>query len=688
MPTPTPRDRADAIRFLSIDAVQKANSGHPGMPMGMADIAEVLWHDFLRHNPTHPHWMNRDRFMLSNGHGAMLQYALLHLTGYALTMDDLKQFRQLHSKTPGHPEYHETPGVETTTGPLGQGLANAVGMAMAEKHLAAHFNRPSFPVIDHFTYCFAGDGCMMEGVSHEACSLAGMLGLGKLIVFYDDNGVSIDGDVHGWFRDNTPLRFEAYGWHVIPSVDGHNREAIREAILQAQAVTDKPSIICCKTVIGWGSPNLGGMAVTHGAALGEKEVAVTRTHLNWPHQPFVVPEEIYSSWDARTKGAALEKEWQDLFSRYKDNYPDLAAELVRRKEGRLPSNWTEQATNLIKTMNEKKQSVATRKASQFCLDVYANTLPELFGGSADLTESNCTSWEGMRIFTSDNPDGRYIHYGVREFGMTAIMSGIALYKGLIPFGGTFLTFSDYARNAIRLAAIMKQRVIYVYTHDSIGLGEDGPTHQPVEQLPGLRMMPGLSIWRPCDTVETAVAWRAAIERQGPTCLLFSRQVLAFQERDAEQITLIQRGGYILCDFAEGKQPDAILIATGSEVALAVEAAKHLLAEDIFVRVVSMLSTDMFLSQDEHYQQMVLPDAVTTRIAIEAAATDYWYRFVGLHGKVVGLNRFGASAPGKDVFRDCGFTVEHVIEMTKEAICAIANLSHPISAHCASGVMSD
>ncbi len=687
MPSPTRRDRADAIRFLSIDAVQKANSGHPGMPMGMADIAEVLWHDFLRHNPHHPHWLNRDRFVLSNGHGAMLQYALLHLTGYALTIDDLKQFRQLHSKTPGHPEFHDTPGVETTTGPLGQGLANAVGMAIAEKHLATVFNRPELPIVDHYTYCFIGDGCLMEGISHEVCSLAGTLQLGKLIIFYDDNGISIDGDVHGWFRDKTPLRFEAYGWHVVPGVDGHNSEAIQKAIQTAQAVKDKPTIICCKTTIGWGSPNLGGTAATHGAALGEKEVASTRTHLEWPHQPFVIPDEIYASWDARKTGDAVEKEWQALFARYKDQYPALAAEYMRRMEERLPQQWAEQADQLLKTMNEKKQNVATRKASQWCLDVYANALNEMFGGSADLTESNCTNWEGMRVYTGDYAEGRYIHYGVREFGMSAIMNGIALHRGLLPFGGTFLTFSDYARNAIRLAAIMRQRVVYVYTHDSIGLGEDGPTHQPVEQLPGLRMMPQLSVWRPCDTVETAVAWRAAIEKQGPTCLLLSRQTLAFQERDALQLSLIQRGGYVLCDFADGKQPDAILIATGSEVALAVDAAKQLLAEKIQVRVISMPSTDVFLAQDEHYQQTVLPDAVTARVAIEAASADYWYRFVGLHGKIVGMNRFGASAPAKDVYRDCGFTVSNVVEKTKEAICAIASLTHHVGEHCASGVVS-
>ncbi|RDI42402.1 transketolase [Aquicella lusitana] len=684
MSQPTRRDRADAIRFLSIDAVQKANSGHPGMPMGMADIAEVLWHDFLRHNPLNPHWMNRDRFMLSNGHGAMLQYALLHLAGYDLTIEDIKQFRQLHSRTPGHPEFGETPGVETTTGPLGQGIANAVGMAIAEKHLASLFNKPGFPIIDHYTYCFAGDGCLMEGISHEACSLAGTLGLGKLIVFYDDNGISIDGEVVNWFRDNTPLRFEAYGWHVIPNVNGHDSEAIHQAIIAAQAVTDKPTLICCKTTIGWGSPNLAGKAETHGAALGEKEIAAVRTQLNWPHTPFVIPEEVYASWDARQKGTALEKAWQALFDRYQHQYPELAKELLRRIEGRLPADWQTQADKLLHELNEKKQSVATRKASQLCLNLYANHLPEMMGGSADLTESNCTNWQGMKVFSDQVPEGRYIHYGVREFGMSAIMNGLALYKGIIPFGGTFLTFSDYARNAIRLASLMRQRVIFVYTHDSIGLGEDGPTHQPVEQLPGLRLMPGLSVWRPCDTVETAVAWRAAIERQGPTCLLFSRQALPHQERHPDQLPLVQRGGYILLDYADGK-PDAILIATGSEVALAVEAAKQLKDAKIYVRVVSMPSTDVFLAQDENYRNQVLPGSVLAKVAIEAAAGDYWYRFVGLHGKVIGMNRFGASAPAKDVFRDCGFTVDHVVAITKEVIYSAANASLHFDAKCASGM---
>lgn len=683
---PTRRNRADALRFLSIDAVQKANSGHPGMPMGMADIAEVLWHDFLKHHPDNPHWPNRDRFILSNGHGAMLQYALLHLTGYALTIEDIKQFRQLHSKTPGHPEFGETPGVEVTTGPLGQGISNAVGMAIAAKHLAATFNRPDYPIIDHDIYCFVGDGDLMEGISHEACSLAGTLGLGKLIVFYDDNGISIDGEVRGWFTDHTPLRFEAYNWHVLTNIDGHDSEAIRQAILAARAETTKPSIICCKTTIGWGSPNKAGLSSTHGMALGEEEVALVRQHLKWPYAPFVIPEEIYASWDARKKGAAFEQVWQKLFDQYQVHYPALAKEFLRRLEGRLPSDWQQQAHALLMDMNDKKQSVATRKASQICLNHYANVLPELMGGSADLTESNCTNWQGMKVFTKETPEGRYIYYGVREFGMSAMMNGIARYNGMIPFGGTFLTFSDYARNAIRLATLMHQRVIFVYTHDSIGLGEDGPTHQPVEQLPSLRLIPTLSLWRPCDTVETAVAWKAALEQQGPTCLLFSRQTLPFQERTPETLALIERGGYILLDHAVDRKPDAILIATGSEVALAVLAANQLKEKEIYVRVVSMPSTNVFLQQDETYRMSVLPDYVLAKVAIEAAASDYWYRFVGAQGKIIGLDRFGGSAPAKEIFRDCGFTVERVVATTKEVIYSAANVTHHFQPKCASGAV--
>jgi transketolase len=684
MSTLTRRERADAIRFLSIDAVQKANSGHPGMPMGMADIAEALWQDFLRHNPNNPHWLNRDRFILSNGHGAMLQYSLLHLTGYALTLDDLKQFRQLHSKTPGHPELGDTPGVETTTGPLGQGLGNAVGMAIAEKHLAAQFNRPNFPIIDHYTYCFVGDGCLMEGISHEVCSLAGILGLGKLIVFYDDNGISIDGEVKGWFRDNTPERFEAYGWHVIPHVDGHNGEAVHQAIQQAQAVTDKPSIICCKTTIGWGAPTLAGTASTHGAPLGEKEIAGTRAKLAWSHPPFVVSDETYASWDARKKGAALEQAWQQLFTQYQKQYPDLANELLRRCDNRLPTDWAATTNAFIQKLNEKKPAVATRKASQMCLDHFANQLPELMGGSADLTESNCTNWEGMQLFTSETPAGRYIHYGVREFGMSAIMNGMALHRGLLPFGGTFLTFSDYARNAIRLCALMRQRVVFVYTHDSIGLGEDGPTHQPIEQLPGLRLMPQLSLWRPCDAVESAVAWQAAIEHQGPTCLLFTRQAVPFQARQAHQIAQIRRGGYVLFEGVVDQHPDVIFIATGSEVSIAMDAAKQLATMDINARVVSMPSTDVFLAQDEAYRESVLSSTVQARVAIEAAASNYWYQFVGMRGRILGIDRFGASAPAKDVYRDCGLTVEHAVAAAKEVIVANASATHHFQPKCASG----
>jgi transketolase len=666
MPMPTRRDRADAIRFLSIDAVQQANSGHPGMPMGMADIAEVLWHDFLRHQPTDPTWWNRDRFVLSNGHGCMLLYSLLHLTGYDLSIDDLKRFRQLHSKTPGHPEYGDAPGVETTTGPLGQGLGNAVGMAIAEKHMAATFNRPHFPIIDHYTYCFVGDGCLMEGISHEVCSLAGTLQLGKLIVFYDDNGISIDGGVEGWFTDNTPERFKAYGWHVIEAVNGHDTEAIRDAILAAQAEKIRPTLICCKTTIGWGSPNLAGTATVHGAALGEKEIANVRAKLNWPHAPFEVPADIYAAWDAKEAGNKLAAAWQDLFTRYQQEHPALAAELMRRMQKQLPASWSEVVDNLIHELNSKQQTVATRKASQLCLDHYANALPEMLGGSADLTESNCTNWQDMAVFSSHTPNGRYLHYGVREFGMSAIMNGLALYGGLIPFGGTFLTFSDYARNALRLAALMRQRVVFVYTHDSIGLGEDGPTHQHIEQLPSLRLMPNLSLWRPCDTVETAVAWQAAIEHQGPTCLLLSRQALPFQSRTETQIKEIARGGYVLFEPA-GQSPIAILMATGSEVALALDAAKKLAEEKIAVRVVSIPSTDVFLAQDRSYQMRVLPPDLTARVAIEAAASNFWYQFVGLSGKIIGLDHFGASAPAKDAFAAFGFTVANVMQTTKEVI---------------------
>ncbi len=665
---PTPRELANVIRVLSMDAVQKANSGHPGMPMGMADIAEVLWNHFLQHSPNHPHWVNRDRFVVSNGHGCMLLYSLLHLTGYSLSMEDIKQFRQLHSKTPGHPEYGETPGVETTTGPLGQGLANAVGMAIAEKHLAAQFNRDGFPLIDHYTYCFTGDGCLMEGISHEACSLAGTLGLGKLIVFYDDNQISIDGPVQGWFTDNTPLRFQSYGWHVIANVDGHDSEAIHKAIQEARAVTDKPTLICCKTVIGWGSPNKAGTAKTHGEALGETEVAAVRQHLGWQAPPFEIAAQWYQAWDARTSGDAREKNWQNLFAQYRQKYSTLADEFTRRMENRLPENWLSSVHALLNQMQEKKESIATRKASQQCINHFAKILPELIGGSADLTGSNLTLWQEAKPFSPETPAGQYIYYGVREFGMSAIMNGIALNGGLIPFGGTFLTFSDYARNSLRLASLMKQRVIFIYTHDSIGLGEDGPTHQPVEHAPSLRMIPGMSLWRPCDTVESAVAWQKALEHQGPTCLLFSRQDLAFQERNQETVQNIQRGGYILLDCVG--LPDMIMIATGSEVALAMDAAKQLTNQGEKVRVVSMPSTDVFLAQETDYREKVLPQKVSARIVIEAAATDGWYKFAGCHGKVIGLDRFGASAKAKDVFKECGFTVEHVISIAKEMLTKV------------------
>lgn len=662
---PSRHELANAIRVLSMDAVQKANSGHPGMPMGMADLAEVLWNDFLKHNPSNPSWFNRDRFVLSNGHGCMLLYSLLHLTGYALTIEDLKHFRQLHSKTPGHPELGDTPGVETTTGPLGQGLANAVGMAIAEKHLAAEFNRDGFPIVDHFTYAFCGDGDLMEGISHEACSLAGTLGLGKLIVFYDDNNISIDGDVQGWFTDNTPLRFESYGWHVIPKVDGHDSEAIRQSILSAQAVTDRPTIICCKTMIGHGSPNVAGTAKAHGEALGEKEIEAARLKLGWTHAPFVIPEEYYEAWDARSAGEALENDWLTLFESYAKEYSELANEFLRRMRKELPANWEEKTQSLLQSMQEKKETIATRKASQQCLNLLASILPELMGGSADLTTSNCTNWKGVQAFSSMNPAGQYIHYGVREFGMSAIMNGLALHGGVIPFGGTFLTFSDYARNALRLCSLMRQRVIFVYSHDSIGLGEDGPTHQPVEHLPSLRLIPNMSIWRPCDTVETAVAWRCAIEHQGPSCLLLSRQNLPFIERESMMLNYISHGGYILSDCKD--LPEAIIMATGSEVSLAMNAAQQLSVMGRKIRVVSMPSTDIFFAQDADYQERVLPREVTARVAVEAASSDFWYQLVGCQGKVVGLDRFGASAPAKDVFKDCGITVERIVAVVNEVL---------------------
>lgn len=663
------RELANAIRVLSMDAVQKANSGHPGMPMGMADIAEVLWNDFLHHNPANPHWLNRDRFVLSNGHGCMLLYSLLHLTGYDLSIDDLKQFRQLHSKTPGHPELGETPGVETTTGPLGQGLANAVGMAIAEKHLAKQFNRDNYTLIDHFTYVFVGDGCLMEGISHEACSLAGTLGLGKLIVLYDDNAISIDGNVTGWFTDNTPLRFESYGWHVVPQVDGHDSEAVRNAILEAQAINDKPSIICCKTLIGYGAPNLAGSSETHGAALGDAEVTATRKNLSWSHEPFDIPAGIYQGWNAREKGKSREDEWNALFASYQKEYPQEARELQRRLKKQLPDNWAATAKALIDEMNSKKETMATRKASQICLNHFSKILPELMGGSADLTGSNLTNWKGVEAFSKQTPEGQYIYYGVREFGMSAIMNGLALSNAIIPFGGTFLTFSDYARNAVRLAALMKQRVIFVYTHDSIGLGEDGPTHQAIEHVASLRMIPQLSVWRPCDTVESAVSWQKALEHQGPTCLLFTRQNVPFVERSSQQIADIARGGCVLSD-CQG-MPQMIMMATGSEVSLALEAAKQITEQGVKVRVVSMPSIDVFLSQDMAYQEQVLPKNVLSRIAIEAGVSMPWYQFVGSQGRVIGIDRFGASAPAKDVYKDCGLTVERIVEVSKNMLSSLS-----------------
>jgi transketolase len=651
-----------------MDAVQKANSGHPGMPMGMADIAEVLWNDFLQHDPKDPQWPNRDRFVLSNGHGCMLLYSLLHLSGYDLTIDDIKNFRQLHSKTPGHPEFGDTPGVETTTGPLGQGLANAVGMAIAERHLAVQFNRDNFPIIDHYTYAFVGDGCLMEGISHEACSLAGTLGLGKLIVMYDDNNISIDGEVQGWFTDNTPERFAAYGWHVVSGVDGHDSAAVQRAIAAAKAVTDKPSLICCKTQIGFGcSPGVVGTEGTHGSPLGEAEIAKVREHLQWAAAPFEIPADIYAGWDAIQKGHERSAHWQQLFAAYAKAYPDLAQEFTRRLEQRLPDGWASHADALVNQFQAKQEAMATRKASQLCLNHFAPFLPELVGGSADLTGSNLTDWKNVQPFSKTNPAGQYLHYGVREFGMSAIMNGMALYGGIIPFGGTFLTFSDYARNAVRLAALMRQRVIYVYTHDSIGLGEDGPTHQPIEHVQSLRLIPNLAVWRPCDAAESAVAWRAAIEYHGPSCLLFSRQSLPHQVRNAEAVQNMARGGYILKDAAG--RPDLILIATGSEVSLAIAAAEQLTAAGTAVRVVSMPSTDTFLAQDAAYQAAVLPTDVTMRIAIEAGVSDGWYRFVGCQGRVIGIDRFGASAPAKDVYQACGMTVEQIVTVANQLVTA-------------------
>lgn len=642
-----------------MDAVQKANSGHPGAPMGMADIAEVLWNDFLKHNPANPKWANRDRFVLSNGHGSMLLYSLLHLSGYGLPMEEIKNFRQLHSKTPGHPEYGYTPGVETTTGPLGQGITNAVGMALAEKLLAGQFNRDGHNIVDHYTYVFLGDGCMMEGISHEACSFAGTLGLGKLIALYDDNGISIDGHVEGWFTDDTPKRFEAYGWHVVREVDGHNPEAVKKAIVEARAVSDKPSLICCKTVIGFGAPNLCGSHDAHGSALGEAEVAATRENLGWKYDPFVIPDHIYAGWDARVRGKSAEDEWNKKFADYRKAHPDLAAEFERRMHGELSTEWATKSEEFIKAVDAKAETIASRKASQNALNGYGPLLPELLGGSADLAGSNLTIWKGSKGVSRTNSTGNYLYFGVREFGMSAIMNGIALHGGFIPYGATFLMFSEYARNALRMAALMKQRVVFVYTHDSIGLGEDGPTHQAVEQTATLRLLPNMSVWRPCDAVESAIAWKCAIERTtGPSSLIFSRQNLPHQKRDVQQIANVRRGGYVLSEAAGGK-PDAIIIATGSEVALAMEAQKLLVAKGRNVRVVSMPSTNVFDMQEAAYRESVLPKSVTRRVAVEAGVTDCWRKYVGLEGQVVGLDRFGESAPAGVLFKHFGFTAENV-----------------------------
>ncbi|HIF9233082.1 TPA: transketolase [Photobacterium damselae] len=657
---------ANAIRALSMDGVQQANSGHPGAPMGMADIAEVLWRSHMNHNPKNPNWADRDRFVLSNGHGSMLIYSLLHLTGYDLSIDDLKNFRQLHSKTPGHPEYGYAPGVETTTGPLGQGITNAVGMALAEKALAAQFNREGHDIVDHHTYAFMGDGCMMEGISHEACSLAGTLGLGKLIAFWDDNGISIDGHVEGWFSDDTPKRFEAYGWQVIRSVDGHDAAAINAAIEEAKADTTRPTLICCKTIIGFGSPNKSGSHDCHGAPLGAEEIKAAREFLGWNYGAFEIPTDVYAEWDAKAAGTAKETAWDEKFAAYAAQYPELAAEFKRRVNGELPANWEEASSAIIADLQANPANIASRKASQNALEAFGKLLPEFMGGSADLAPSNLTMWSGSKSLTADDASGNYIHYGVREFGMTAIINGIALHGGFVPYGATFLMFMEYARNAMRMAALMKVQNIQVYTHDSIGLGEDGPTHQPVEQVASLRLTPNMSTWRPCDQVESAVAWKFAIERKdGPTSLIFSRQNLAQQERNAQQLADITKGGYVLKD-CDGK-PELILIATGSEVELATEAYALLTAEGRKVRVVSMPATDVFDKQDAAYRESVLPSDVTARVAIEAGIADFWYKYVGFDGRIIGMTSFGESAPADQLFKLFGFTVENVVETAKELL---------------------
>ena len=656
------RELANAIRALSMDAVQKANSGHPGAPMGMADIAEVLWRKYLRHNPKDPYWPNRDRFVLSNGHGSMLIYSLLHLTGYDLSIDDIKNFRQLHSKTPGHPEYGEAPGVETTTGPLGQGLANAVGMALAEKMLAAKFNQSGHDIVDHYTYVFTGDGCLMEGISHEACSLAGTLQLGKLIVFYDNNGISIDGEVQGWFTEDIPQRFAAYGWQVITGIDGHDPAAIDEAIEHARGNTNQPTLIDCKTIIGWGAPNKEGTEGCHGAPLGDDEIQLARDRIGWQYPPFEVPDAVYSDWDASKAGLQAQQEWQQQFNAYQQAYPEMAQELLRRLKGELPANWQTAMQDALTEINNSEQSVATRKASEIALDAMGPLLPELIGGSADLTGSNNTWWSGSEGVVPTDATGNYIYYGVREFGMSAIMNGMALYGGFIPYSGTFLTFSDYARNAVRMAALMNTHSLFVYTHDSIGLGEDGPTHQAVEHMASLRSIPNMTLWRPCDTVESLVAWQHSVEQKRPACLVFSRQGVPFIQRSQEQMQQIHRGAYVL--FESPGDVQIIMIATGTEVAITLEAAKQLDGEGINVRMVSMPSAEVFTRQEGAYQQSILPTEVRARLVVEAGISDYWRKFVGLDGDVIGVDQFGASAPGNVLMEHFGFTTENIIQRAR------------------------
>jgi len=659
------KELANAIRALSMDAIQQANSGHPGAPMGMADIAQVLWRNHLRHNPKDPQWVNRDRFVLSNGHGSMLIYSLLHLSGYDLSMEEIKNFRQLHSKTPGHPEVGEAPGVETTTGPLGQGIANAVGMALAEKMLAAQFNQQDTSVIDHFTYVFAGDGCLMEGISHEACSLAGTLKLGKLIIFYDNNGISIDGEVKNWFTEDVAQRFESYGWHVVRNVDGHDSDAVDQAIQQAKNNTEQPTLIDCKTIIGWGSPNKQGTGGVHGAPLGDDEINLVRETIGWNYPPFEIPDHIYKAWDACENGAKLQSDWQQQFTEYQSKHPELASELTRRMQGTIPANWEAESTKALHAINEQAQSVATRKASEIALEAIGPLLPELTGGSADLTPSNNTWWSGSKEVSADDASGNYIRYGVREFAMSAMMNGLALHGGFIPYAGTFLTFSDYARNAVRMAALMNIPSLFVYTHDSIGLGEDGPTHQSVEHLASLRNIPNLMVWRPCDTVESMVAWKTSIECKHPAALAFSRQGTPFMQRNAEQIEQISKGAYVL--FESAGETQLIIMATGSEVGIAMGAAQQLSEEGVGVRLVSMPSCDVFELQDETYKQSVLPKQVRARIAVEAGVSDYWYKYVGLDGAVVGIDQFGASAPGNVLMEHFGFTTENIVQRARELV---------------------